>query len=45
MNQFMEWADEQVNDPTSPISGWLEGRVKEALRNYQKGRQNAKTLS
>ena len=45
MNQFMEWADEKINDSTSLISGWQEGRVKEALRNYQKGRQNAKTIT
>lgn len=45
MNQFMEWADEKINDPSTPISGWQEGRVTEALRNYQRGRQDAKTIT
>ena len=40
-NQFMEWADEQVHMPGGKIEGWSEGKVKEALANYIKRRQNA----
>ena len=43
-NQFMEWTDEQVNTPGSKIEGWSEGKVKEALHNHMRGRQNAKTI-
>ena len=43
-NQFMEWTDEQINTPGGKIEGWSEGKVKEALRNHMRGRQNAKTL-
>ena len=43
-NQFMEWTDEQVNLAGGKIEGWTEGKVKEALHNYMKGRQYAKTL-
>ena len=43
-NQFMEWTDEHINTPGSKIEGWTEGKVKEALHNYMRGRQNAKTL-
>ncbi|CAE8596347.1 unnamed protein product [Polarella glacialis] len=45
VNQFMEWTDEQVNNASAPIHGWQEGKVKEALNNYYKGRQNAKSLT
>ena len=45
MNQFVEWTDEQVNDPNSPIYEWQEGRVKESLSNYAKGTVGAKTLT
>ena len=43
-NQFMEWIDEHVNKEGSAIFGWPEGKVKEVLSNYAKGRANAKTL-
>lgn len=43
-NQFMEWTGEQVLLPGGPLEGWHEGKVTEALRNYYRGRQNAKTL-
>ena len=43
-NQFMEWADEQVHMPGGKLEGWNEGKVREALNNYYRGRQNAKTL-
>ena len=43
-NQFMEWTDEQVHLPGGKLEGWPEGKVKEALMNYYRGRQNAKTL-
>ena len=43
-NQFMEWTDEQVHLAGGPLEGWHEGKVKEALHNYYRGRQNAKTL-
>ncbi|CAE7776876.1 unnamed protein product [Symbiodinium sp. CCMP2592] len=43
-NQFMEWTDEQINTPGSKIEGWSEGKVKEALHNHMRGRQNAKTI-
>ena len=43
-NQFMEWTDEQVHMLGGKTEGWSEGKVKEALGNYMKGRQNAKTL-
>ena len=43
-NQFMEWTDEQIHLAGGKIEGWPEGKVKEALHNYMKGRQNAKTL-
>ena len=43
-NQFMEWTDEQINTPGSKIEGWCEGKVKEALHNHMRGRQNAKTI-
>ena len=40
----MEWTDEQVHLAGGPLEGWHEGKVKEALHNYYRGRQNAKTL-
>ena len=40
----MEWIDEQVHCPGGPLEGWQEGKVKEALHNYYRGRQNAKTI-
>ena len=40
----MEWTDEQVHLAGDPLEGWHEGKVKEALHNYYRGRQNAKTL-
>ena len=40
----MEWTDEQVHLPGGKIEGWNEGKVKEALNNYYRERQNAKTL-
>ena len=43
-SQVMEWTDEQVNTPGGPLEGWNEGKVKEALYNHMRGRQNAKTL-
>ena len=43
-NQFMEWADEQIHAPASPMENWNEGKVIAALQNYMRGRQNAKTL-
>lgn len=43
-NQFMEWTDEQIHTPGGKIENWPEGKVKEALHNYMRGRQNAKTL-
>ena len=43
-NQFMEWTDEHINMPGSKIEGWPEGKVKEALHNHMRGRQNAKSL-
>ena len=43
-NQFMEWTDDQVHLPGGPLEGWPEGKVKEALHNYYRGRQNAKTI-
>ena len=43
-NQFMEWADEQIHTPGGKLEGWNEGKVRDALNNYYRGRQNAKTL-
>ena len=43
-NQFMEWTDEQIHTAGGKLEGWPEGKVKEALHNYMRGRQNAKTL-
>ena len=43
-NQFMEWTDEQIHTPGGKFENWPKGKVKEALRNYMKGRQNAKTV-
>ena len=43
-NQFVEWTDEQIHMPGGKIKNWPEGKVKEALHNYMRGRQNAKTL-
>lgn len=40
----MEWTDEQVHLPGGPLEGWQEGKVKEALHNYYRGRQSAKTI-
>ena len=34
-NQFMEWAD-QVHTPGGKLEGWSEGKVREALNNYDK---------
>ncbi|CAK0903485.1 unnamed protein product [Prorocentrum cordatum] len=44
-NQFMEFADKEVNDPQSKIYGWEESRVIQALRNHASGRINAKRLT
>ncbi|CAK0822912.1 unnamed protein product [Prorocentrum cordatum] len=44
-NQFMEWADAGVNREGSKIFGWPASKVETALRNYQKGRTNAKPIS
>eukprot|EP00439_Symbiodinium_sp_Y106_P078380 s65_g17.t1 len=43
-NQFMEWTDEQIHTPGGKIENWPEGKVKDSLHNYMRGRQNAKTL-
>ena len=43
-NQFIEWTDEQVNDPASPIYEWNKGDVKESLRAYAQGKTGAKTI-
>ena len=43
-NEFVEWTDEKINDPTCRIYGWSAAEVKESLSNYAKGRQGAKTL-
>ena len=43
-NQFMEWTDNQIHTPGSPIENWAEPNVITALQNYMRGRQNAKTL-
>ena len=43
-NQFVEWTDEQVNDPRSPIFEWKPAEVKESLTNYAKGTVGAKTI-
>ena len=43
-NQFMEWTDEHINLAGSPIEGWSDGKVQQALLSYMRGRQNAKTL-
>ena len=40
----MEWTDEQIRTPGGRLENWPESKVKEALSNYMKGRQNAKTL-
>ncbi|CAK0884696.1 unnamed protein product [Prorocentrum cordatum] len=44
-NQFMEFADKEINDPQSKIYGWEEPRVVQALRNHASGRINAKHRS
>ncbi|CAK0863390.1 unnamed protein product [Prorocentrum cordatum] len=44
-NQFMEFADKEINDPQSNIYGWEESRVAQALRNHASGRINSKRLS
>ncbi|CAK0796371.1 unnamed protein product [Prorocentrum cordatum] len=44
-NQFMEWADTEVNREGSKIFGWPASKVETALRNYQKGRTNTKPIS
>ena len=41
-NQFMEWTDEQIHTPGGILENWPEAKVKEALHNHMKGRQNAK---
>ncbi|CAE7432933.1 unnamed protein product [Symbiodinium sp. CCMP2456] len=43
-NQFVEWTDEQIHTPGGKLENWAASKVKEALANYMKGRQNAKTL-
>lgn len=35
---------DQIHTPGGPLEGWSEGKVKEALNNYYRSRQNAKTL-
>ena len=40
----MEWADEQVHMPGGKIEGWNEGKVREALNNYYRGRQKREDL-
>ena len=39
----MEWTDEQVHLPGRPLEGWPEGKVKEVLHTYYRGR-HAKTI-
>ena len=43
-NEFVEWTDAQIHDPSSKIFGWLAGDVKESLRNYANGKVGARTL-
>ena len=43
-NQFVEWTDEQIHDPDSPIYGWTSCEVKESLVNYAKASVGARTL-
>ena len=42
-NEFVEWTDQEVNSQESPIFGWSEGKVKESLANYSKGKTGAST--
>ena len=44
MNQFLEWTEDQVNTPESPVYWWERNIVKESLRNYSQGKMLAKTL-
>ncbi|CAK0831552.1 unnamed protein product, partial [Prorocentrum cordatum] len=44
-NQFMEWADAEVNREGSKVFGWPAAKVETALRNHQKGRTNAKPIT
>eukprot|EP00959_Pyramimonas_sp_CCMP1952_P047350 988216-Pyramimonas_sp.AAC.1 len=45
MNQFLEWADAEVNREGSNIFGWPAAKAETALRNHQKGRTNAKPIA
>eukprot|EP00973_Karenia_brevis_P071941 9995600-Karenia_brevis.AAC.1 len=44
-NTNRQWADVQTNSPDSPVFGWQEGKVKEALNNLQRGAATARTIS
>ncbi len=43
-NQFVEWTDEQINTPSSPVYNWTASEVKETLRNHAQAAANAKTI-
>ena len=40
----MEWTDTQIHTAGSPIENWQEAKVVNALNNYMRGRQNAKSV-
>ena len=44
-NQFMEWADRESHREGSPVFGWHEAKIREALHNHAKGRANAKVIA
>ena len=43
-NQFIEWTEHQVNEPSSAIYGWAPALVKESLKNNAAGKVGAKTI-
>ena len=42
---MIEWADTHTHDPSTPMHGWAEARVKEYLAARVKGKQTARTLT
>ncbi len=43
-NQFMEWSELQVLDPSSKLYGWDKGEVERAVRSRAAGKQTARTI-
>ena len=43
-NQNLRWSDLQRSDPSSPLYGWPQGKIQEALHNLTSGKAPAQLI-